>query len=124
MVELILRAAFRGLRRFDKFCADLGVARPILTRRLRMLVGAGLLTREPNQEHPARFEFRLTPAGLVLSPVLVAFVRWGDQHLPSSQAKTILVHARCGTELVQGFWRETCATVFGPGVIRSAQPQR
>ena len=120
---LILRAAFRGIRRFDEFCADLGIARPILTRRLRKLVGAGLLTREPYQEHPARFEYRLTPAGLALSPVLVALVRWGDQHLPSSQAKTMLVHARCGTELVQGFWCETCATVFGPGAIRSVQPR-
>ena len=121
---LILRAAFRGIRRFDVFCADLGIARPILTRRLRKLVGAGLMTREPYQEHPARFEYRLTPAGLALSPVLVALVRWGDQHLPSNQAKTMLVHAPCGTELVQGFWCETCATVFGPGAIRSAQPHR
>lgn len=120
---LILRAAFRGIRRFDEFCADLGIARPMLTRRLRKLVGAGLMTREPYQEHPARFEYRLTSAGLALSPVLVALVRWGDQHLPSNQAKTMLVHAPCGTELVQGFWCDTCATVFGPGAIRSAHPR-
>lgn len=54
--------------------------------------------------------------------VLVALVRWGDQRLPN-QAETILVHAPCGTELVQGFWCDTCATVFGPGAIRSAQPR-
>ena len=119
---LILRAAFRGIRRFDEFCADLGIARPMLTRRLRKLVGAGLMTREPYQEHPARFEYRLTSAGLALSPVLVALVRWGDQHLVSNQAKTMLVHGPCGTELVQGFWCETCATVFGPGAIRSVHP--
>ena len=120
---LILRAAFRGIRRFDEFCADLGIARPMLTRRLRKLVSAGLMTREPYQEHPARFEYRLTSAGLALSPVLVALVRWGDQHLPSNHAKTVLVHAPCGTELVQGFWCEACATVFGPGAIRSAHPR-
>ena len=121
---LILRAAFRGIRRFDEFCGDLGIARPMLTRRLRKLVGAGLMTRDPYQQHPARFEYRLTSAGLALSPVLVALVRWGDEHLSSNQAKTILIHAPCGTELVQGFWCETCATVFGPGAIRSAHPDR
>ena len=120
---LILRAAFRGIRRFDEFCADLGIARPMLTRRLRKLVGAGLMTRELYQEHPARFEYRLSSAGLALSPVLVALVRWGDEHLPSSHAKTMLVHAPCGTELVQGFWCDTCAIVVGPGAIRSAQPR-
>ena len=57
---LILRAAFRGIRRFDEFCGDLGIARPMLTRRLRKLVGAGLMTRDPYQQHPARFEYRLT----------------------------------------------------------------
>lgn len=119
---LILRAAFRGIRRFDEFCNDLGISRPMLTRRLRKLVDAGLMTREPYQEHPVRFMYRLTSAGLALSPVLVALVRWGDQHLANNQAKTMLVHAPCGTELVQGFWCETCATVFGPGAVRSADP--
>ena len=74
---LVLRAAFRGIRRFDELCADLGIARPILTSRLRKLVAAGLMTRKPYQEHPARFEYRLTSAGVALSPVRVALVRWG-----------------------------------------------
>ena len=116
---LVLRAAFRGIRRFDELCADLGIARPILTSRLRKLVAAGLMTRKPYQEHPARFEYRLTSAGVALSPVLVALVRWGDQHLSSGQPRTRLVHGPCGTELVQGFWCESCAAAFGPSAIRS-----
>ena len=115
---LVLRAALRGIRRFDEFCADLGIARPILTARLRKLVGAGLMTKELYQEHPPRYEYRLTPAGVDLSPVLVALVRWGEQHLSNGQRSTVLVHAACGTELEQGFWCETCATTFGPTAIR------
>ncbi len=115
---LVLRAAFRGIRRFDEFCADLGIARPILTARLRKLVAAGLMTREPYQEHPPRYEYRLTPAGIALSPAVVALVRWGDQHLATDGPTTILVHAPCGTELEQGFWCQTCVTTFGPSAIR------
>lgn len=119
---LVLRAAFRGLRRFDELCADLGIARPILTQRLRKLVDAGLLTKELYQEHPPRFEYRLTPAGTALSPALVALIRWGDEHLGDGSDRTLLVHAGCGTELVQGFWCDTCATVFGPEAVRNIEP--
>ncbi len=117
---LVLRAAFRGIHRFDDFCADLGIARPILTARLRKLVGAGLMTRVPYQEHPPRFEYVLTPAGVALSPAIVALVRWGDEHLTDTPPSTMLVHAPCGTELEQGFWCRTCATTFGPAAIRGA----
>lgn len=115
---LVLRAAFRGIRRYDDFCHDLGIARPILTSRLRKLVGAGLMTRELYQERPPRFDYKLTPAGIALSPAIVALVRWGDEHLATEPPSTKLVHAPCGTELEQGFWCRTCATTFGPGAIR------
>ena len=115
---LVLRASFRGISRFDEFCADLGIARPILTERLKRLVAAGLLTKEPYQSHPPRFDYKLTPAGVALSPAIVALVRWGDQHLASEPPLTKLVHSVCGTELEQGFWCETCSTTFGPGAIR------
>ncbi|MFP5487734.1 MAG: winged helix-turn-helix transcriptional regulator [Acidimicrobiia bacterium] len=115
---LVLRAAFRGIRRFDDFCADLGIARPILTARLRKLVDAGVMTKERYQERPPRYEYRLTPMGTALSPAIVALVRWGDEHLSAGRPATMLVHAPCGTELEQGFWCRSCATTFGPSAIR------
>ena len=115
---LVLRAAFRGIRRFDEFCSDLGIARPILTARLRKLVDAGLMTKEPYQQRPPRYEYKLTPMGTALSPAIVALVRWGDEFLSAGRAATMLVHAPCGTELEQGFWCRSCATTFGPSAIR------
>jgi DNA-binding HxlR family transcriptional regulator len=115
---LVLRAAFRGIRRFDEFCSDLSIARPILTARLRKLVDAGLMIKEPYQQHPPRYEYKLTPMGAALSPAIVALVRWGDEHLSTGRPTTILVHAPCGTELEQGFWCQQCATTFGPSAIR------
>jgi DNA-binding HxlR family transcriptional regulator len=116
---LIIRAALRGVRRFDDYCTDLGIARPVLTNRLRKLVDGGVLQREPYQEHPPRYEYRLTPAGTALSPALVALIRWGDQHLGTDDPDIVLVHAPCDTELEQGFWCRTCATTFGPTAIRA-----
>ena len=114
--------ALRGIRRFDDFCSDLGIARPILTARLRKLVDADLMTKQLYQEHPPRYEYKLTAAGIDLSPALVALVRWGEQHLSNGKRSTVLVHAPCGTELEQGFWCQTCATTFGPAAIRGVPP--
>lgn len=115
---LVLRAAFRGIRRFDEFCTDLGIGRPILTSRLRKLVDGGLLEKHPYQERPVRYEYRLTEAGLALSPAIVAIVRWSDDYMADGQPQTRLVHAPCGTDLEQGFWCRHCSTTFGPGAIR------
>ena len=78
---LVLRDVFRGVRRFDELCADLGMSRAVLTERLKRLVDAGVLTRVPYQERPVRYEYRLTPMGVELSPMLVALMRWGDRWL-------------------------------------------
>jgi DNA-binding HxlR family transcriptional regulator len=115
---LLLRASFRGIRRFDDFCSDLGIARPILTARLRKLVDAGIMAKEQYQQHPPRYEYRLTSSGVALSPAIVALVRWGDEHLATDAPATKLVHAPCGTPLQQAFWCVACGTTFGPTAIR------
>jgi DNA-binding HxlR family transcriptional regulator len=116
---LILRDVFRGLHRFDEFRLDLGIARPVLSDRLAKLVDAGILDKVPYQEHPPRYEYRLTPMGTELSPALVALMRWGDHWLAHDQVGVVLYHGACGTELEQGFWCPTCATTFGPRAIKS-----
>ena len=78
---LILRDAFRGVRRFDELQHDLGIARNVLTDRLHKLVDHGVLEKTPYQYRPARYEYRLTPKGVDLSPALVALMRWGDKWL-------------------------------------------
>ena len=117
---LVLRDVFRGVRRFDELCADLGMSRAVLTERLKRLVAAGVLTKVPYQEHPPRYEYRLTPMGVELSPMLVALLRWGDRWFGDGAPTATLVHAPCGTELHQAFWCPTCKRTFGPAAIRSA----
>ena len=65
---LVIRDAFLGVRRFDDFQRDLGVARNVLSDRLARLVDEGLLERHRYQERPERFEYRLTEKGIDLWP--------------------------------------------------------
>src|SRR4051794_25115093 len=93
---LIIRDAFLGIRRFEHFQRDLGIARNVLQTRLERLVDAGILRRERYQERPERFEYRLTTKGIELWPVLVSLMKWGDRHLYPEGPPVVLVHKECG----------------------------
>ncbi|MFG2877963.1 winged helix-turn-helix transcriptional regulator [Streptomyces sp. NPDC048337] len=106
---LIVRDTARGVHRFDELQRELGVSRKVLTERLKLLVEAGVLTRVPYRERPVRHEYRLTPRGRGLLPVLIALQDWGDSWIlgegemtatteeASREAKR--VHALRGTRL-------------------------
>ncbi len=116
---LVLRDAFKGIRRFDDFRRDLDIARPVLADRLKKLVEHGVLVKELYQEHPPRYEYRLTAMGIELSPILVALMRWGDRNLSGAAGPpTVLVHT-CGHELDQEFVCWACNQTFQPAAIRS-----
>lgn len=109
---LILRDAFRGVRRFEDFRRDLDIARPVLTERLKRLVDRGVFVRHLYCERPPRYEYRLTEMGMALSPVLVALMRWGDRFLSDGDAPTVLVHDACGHPLDQQFVCWECDETF------------
>lgn len=95
---LILRDAFLGVRRFDEFQKDLGIARNILADRLAMLVESRILSTRPYEDRPPRFEYRLTEKGKDLYDVLVALWRWGDRwQPPDASFLRKLVHLDCGS---------------------------
>ncbi|MGI5339525.1 winged helix-turn-helix transcriptional regulator [Streptomyces sp. CA-181903] len=76
---LIVRDAFDGSRRFGEFQRSLGVAKNILTARLRALVAGGILESVPASDGSAYREYVLTPKGKALFPVIVALRQWGEQ---------------------------------------------
>lgn len=118
---LILRDAFRGVRRFDAFQGDLGIARNLLTDRLTKLVEHGVLEKQLYQAHPPRYEYRLTRKGIDLSPALVALMRWGDKWLAEGEPPVSLFHDRCGEPLDQAFVCWTCDETVTPLGIRSTR---
>jgi DNA-binding HxlR family transcriptional regulator len=78
---LIVRDAFDGTTRFSDFQRGLGVARNILSDRLRRLVEAGILAVQPAKDGSAYQEYVLTDQGNSLFPIVVALRQWGERHL-------------------------------------------
>jgi DNA-binding HxlR family transcriptional regulator len=85
-----------GITRFEDFQRRLGISRNILKERLNSLVDSGVLVRVAYSEHPPRYDYKLTPKGRDLWPVLTAMRQWGDQHAAPSGAPIDIVHNSCG----------------------------
>jgi DNA-binding HxlR family transcriptional regulator len=120
---LVVRDAFLGVRRFDDFQRDLGVARNVLADRLQRLVDAGILERRRYQARPPRYEYRLTHRGRDLFPVLHTLMKWGDKHFAPHGPPRVVVHRDCGGDITE---RLTCAkcgvAVTAPDVIAHDGP--
>jgi len=111
---LVLRDCFLGVRRFEAFQERLGISRTIIADRLHALVEAGVLRREPYQERPMRYEYRLTQKGLDLYPVLVSMVQWGKTHGPPGAGLPFeLRHKGCGQPFVPALTCECCGDMVG-----------
>jgi DNA-binding HxlR family transcriptional regulator len=76
---LIVRECTFGTTRFDQFQERLGIARNILTNRLKRLTEVGILEKVAIDDNGRRLGYRLTAKGEDLFPVLVALLQWGDK---------------------------------------------
>ncbi|MFJ4658930.1 winged helix-turn-helix transcriptional regulator [Nocardia sp. NPDC088792] len=94
---LVLREAFYGVRRFDEFQRELGIARNTLAERLRRLVDAGLLEKHVYETVPVRHEYLLTESGRDFYGVIAAMTTWGDRWLAGEAGPPIIGHHEtCG----------------------------
>ncbi|WP_141579764.1 helix-turn-helix domain-containing protein [Actinomadura sp. WMMA1423] len=76
---LIVRDAMDGARSFTDFQQRTGIARNILTDRLRKLTAHGLLAQVDAPSGRRRL-YALTDAGKDLFPVIVTLRQWGERH--------------------------------------------
>ncbi|WP_043633297.1 winged helix-turn-helix transcriptional regulator [Nonomuraea candida] len=76
---LIVRDAMDGARSFTEFQRRTGIARNILTDRLRKLTAYGLLAQRAAPSG-RRQEYVLTDAGRDLFPVILTLRQWGERH--------------------------------------------
>jgi DNA-binding HxlR family transcriptional regulator len=94
---LIIRDAMLGRRRFGEFQKSLGLAKNILTARLRMLVDEEILATAPASDGSAYQEYVLTDKGRGLFPVIVALRQWTEAFDSRPQEiDTILVDRKKG----------------------------
>jgi DNA-binding HxlR family transcriptional regulator len=76
---LIIRDALLGIRRFSEFQKNIGLAKNILTVRLRTLMDPGILKTAPASDGSAYQEYLLTPKGRGVFPILVALRQWSEE---------------------------------------------
>ena len=118
---MILRDCFLRVRRFDDFQERLGIGRPILSDRLNKLVDAFVLTKVAYQTNPTRYEYRLTPKGLDLYPVIMSIVHWGDVHMAGKKGRPLLhQHLKCNHEFDPVMVCSECQELLEPREVRTA----
>ena len=93
---LIMRDAIYGMTRFDEFQKNLNIAPNMLTRRLAVLVEAGLLEKRLYSEKPPRYEYIVTPRGRDFRPVLWSLQSWGNRHFAPEGESVMLIDKETG----------------------------
>jgi DNA-binding HxlR family transcriptional regulator len=84
---LVVRDLLHGKRTYGELSrSPERIPTNILADRLARLESAGIVASTPYQRRPVRYAYTLTPKGRALGDVLLAFVRWGQQHIPGTVA--------------------------------------
>ena len=118
---VVLRQAFLGARRFEDYQRGLGIARNILTDRLRTLVDNDILERRRYHERPPRYEYRLTQKGRDLYPILLSLMQWGDQYAGAPHGPPVVLrHMTCGQLTKPHLVCSECGEAIDP---RAMQPE-
>ncbi|WP_454647994.1 winged helix-turn-helix transcriptional regulator [Bradyrhizobium liaoningense] len=120
---LIVRDAFDGLRRFGEFQKSLGLAKNILSARLRNLVAHGIMVIVPAAEGGPYQEYELTEKGRGLFLVLAALRQWGeDFFFAPEEAHVLLVDKKSGAPVRRLELRARDGRILGPAdtIVRHA----
>ncbi len=84
---LVVRDMLHGKRTYGELAlSPERIPTNILAERLKRLESAGIIASTPYQDRPVRYAYTLTAKGSALGEVLLAFVRWGKQHIPGTVA--------------------------------------
>jgi len=115
---LILRDAFLGVRRFEDFRRGLGVARSVLSARLKKLVEYGIMRIGTDELSTGRHDYLITPKGADLFPILLSLKAWGDVHLYGRGAEPHASKHVCGHHIDPKFTCAACGEPIRYGDLR------
>jgi DNA-binding HxlR family transcriptional regulator len=98
---LLLREVFWGARRFEDLARKADITEQIAAIRLKQLVEAGILTKQPYQEprQRTRYEYVLTSRGRELFPVIVSLIEFGLLLQGDSKRLELVHRDGCGRRL-------------------------
>jgi DNA-binding HxlR family transcriptional regulator len=88
---VLLRELMAGSTRFNELRRGVPRMSPaLLSQRLKELEQAGLVSRRPVRGDPSTLDYRLTPAGDGLKPLIEAFGHWGQRWISTELSLTKL----------------------------------
>ena len=91
---LVLRDLFRGKTRYNEFLAsEEHITTNILAERLERLEEAGMVTKEPYQKNPPRYDYELTDKGRDARLIVASVAIWGLKYVPKTEPAPGLVEA-------------------------------
>lgn len=118
---LIVREAFGGKQRFGEFQKSLGLAKNILSSRLKKLVEEGIFTIEPDPGSALSHRYVLTAKGEQLYIVLIALWQWGEENCcEPGELNVAMVDKPNGQPLEKLRLRAQDGRVLGPSDFRLA----
>ena len=118
---LIIRDAFQGVRRFGEFERNLGVAKNILTARLRKLVAVGILEVAPASDGSKYQEYVLTKKRAGLYLVIIALKQWEESCFPGRKQAHGLVDRKKGQPVLPLELRAKDGRLLGPEDVRMVE---
>lgn len=124
-VLLIVRDALHGRGRFDQLRDNLGISEAVLSRRLRDMVAAGLLSRVDYLDGTrTRQGYAATQPAAELLPILQQLALWGERHtaLPEGGGHMSMIHDACGEDVGQGHTCTGCGATLEPADMTWVKP--
>lgn len=116
--SLVVAAAFFGMQRFDDIASSIGIATNILADRLKLLVDAGVLVRQPYHERPARYEYHLSDKGRDLYATIITMHEWADRWLIDKDKKPLLLrHSTCDKPFKSELVCSVCEEALKPADV-------
>lgn len=116
---LIVRDMLAGPKRFGELQKSLGLAKNILSARLRSLVAQGILQTAPMAEGSAWKDYALTEKGRALFTVLVAMREWGETYqFPDGDCPVELVDRKTGQRVRNLELRSAAGQLLTPADTR------
>src|SRR5260370_38401206 len=86
---LIVRDALGGIRRFSDFQKNLGLAKNVLSTRLKEVVACGIMEQVPASDGSAYREYALTQKGRELFPVILLLCASGEKVISSPSTRNV-----------------------------------
>jgi len=123
--SLVQASAYYGLHRFADIQAALDVPTNTLADRLKLLVRAGSFDRIQYQDHPPRFEYRLTDRGRALYLAAFTLHQWAGRWLLRGRAAPLrLWHRPCGSIAEGIVVCDHCQRELRPAEVEPRRPAR